>query len=40
MRNLKSIVVLMVFLVLLVAANLAVRYGADEAKASDRRTLV
>ena len=40
MRNLKSIVVLTVFLVLLVAANLAVRYGADEVKATDRRTLV
>ena len=40
MRNLKSIVVLTVFLVLLVAANLAVRYGADEVKAAGRRTLV
>lgn len=40
MRNLKSIVVLTFFLVLLVAANLAVRYGAEEVKAADRRTLV
>ena len=40
MRNLKSIVVLTVFLVLLVAANLAVRYGANEVKAAERRTLV
>ena len=40
MRNLKSIVVLTVFLVLLVAANFAVRYGADEVKAAERRTLV
>ena len=40
MRNLKSIVVLMVFIALLLAANLAVRYGADEVKAADRRTLV
>ena len=40
MKNLKSIVVLMVFLVLLLAANFAVRYGAVEVKAADRRTLV
>ena len=40
MRNLKSIVVLIAFLVLLVAANYAVRHGADEAKAADRHTLV
>ena len=40
MRNLKSIVVLTVFLALLLAANLAVRYGADEVNAADRRTLV
>ena len=40
MRNLKTIVILTVFLVLLMAANLAVRYGADEVKAADRQTLV
>lgn len=40
MRNLKSIVVLSAFVVLLLATHLVLRYGADEVKAFGRQTLV
>ena len=40
MRNLKAIVVLSVLVILLLAANLSVRYGANEVKAFGRRALV
>ena len=40
MRNLKAIVILAFFVVLLVAANFAVRYGVNEVKASGRRALI
>lgn len=40
MRNLKSIIVLSIFAILLLVANFAARYGFNEVKASGRRALV
>ena len=40
MNNLKALLVLLASAALLLVANLVVRYGADEVKASGRRLLV
>ena len=40
MTNMKSLLVLVVLALLLLAANLSVRYGVDEVKAAGRRSLV